>query len=697
MKYVADPTEASHYSVTELRVHGVGGESPEEMLGVPHVHRVAGTKRAGFYRSPKWITLDGPDRNLEGYSWGGITSSSRLRALWIILLPFALINLAGWMIPQSGSAARPTARSRTDAMTISLYRLFGLAASVAAVTFGSMLLIEFVALGCACTDRWYLAPWRLAGNEPQRIVVGASMAAATLLVLAFVARLGQASKHEIDKTERSDPAGQTTFVGSGNGPRTEIWQRPDVADRLGLAHTSVSLAVIGLMLIEALALVSAESLRLGTGILVGLAAIAVIQASVVSVSASRVNRLVLAGVAGVTLWTLVEGWKLSALPNPLTDLTIVPFSVFAAFGGLFVVTALATAGRRWFAGIRPSATDDDQRIGWIRFLSPVSVLGAAALLIVAVGAGLLGVTADILDLDVALNEVNRFAVPGLLWFVEAIPMGLFVYFTATSRTSEDIAADYDLTVTSSRDRRFVSGVQRAEKIAAVTDRLDWILFGGLMGALIGLVFFRASWMDTLTPLAERVVLVLPVLGVGLIAWMIREPTARRGFGVIWDVSTFWPRWYHPFAPPSYAEFAVPHLKARIESLAPTPVVLSTHSQGSVIGAAALAGTQPDDLAHVRWISHGCPLDRLYATYFGEYFDADLFEDLRIALAEESWCNLWRRTDYIGGSVAASVDRMIRDPETAESLLSIDERPRPSRHSDFYSTDAYLEVFTEFAD
>ena len=36
-------------------------------------------------------------RHRESYSWGGLTSGKASRALWLLLLPFALANLAGWM------------------------------------------------------------------------------------------------------------------------------------------------------------------------------------------------------------------------------------------------------------------------------------------------------------------------------------------------------------------------------------------------------------------------------------------------------------------------------------------------------------------------------------------------------------------------------------------------------------------------
>ena len=81
--------------VTELLVHGVGGESAEDTLHEPHPMQVAGDATAGFYRGPD---VDG--RHRESYSWGGLTSGKASRALWLLLLPFMLLNVAFYMTPR---------------------------------------------------------------------------------------------------------------------------------------------------------------------------------------------------------------------------------------------------------------------------------------------------------------------------------------------------------------------------------------------------------------------------------------------------------------------------------------------------------------------------------------------------------------------------------------------------------------------
>jgi hypothetical protein len=92
------------------------------------------------------------------------------------------------------------------------------------------------------------------------------------------------------------------------------------------------------------------------------------------------------------------------------------------------------------------------------------------------------------------------------------------------------------------------------------------------------------------------------------AW--RNLDVRRGVGVLWDLGLFWPRWFHPFTPPTYSDQAVTWLASRINYLlddSDNVVVLSAHSQGSLLATAALLLLKPEQTAWVGLLTYGVPL------------------------------------------------------------------------------------------
>ena len=104
------------------------------------------------------------------------------------------------------------------------------------------------------------------------------------------------------------------------------------------------------------------------------------------------------------------------------------------------------------------------------------------------------------------------------------------------------------------------------------------------------------------------------------AW--NDTSRRRTIGVAWDVGTFWPRSYHPLAPPCYTERAIPELQRRMWWLHDSGgrVMLTSHSQGTVLAAAALVqpGCRPAD-DRPALITFGSPLIKLYGWGFPAYF------------------------------------------------------------------------------
>ncbi|MGW6459579.1 hypothetical protein ACWF94_27255, partial [Streptomyces sp. NPDC055078] len=139
----------------------------------------------------------------------------------------------------------------------------------------------------------------------------------------------------------------------------------------------------------------------------------------------------------------------------------------------------------------------------------------------------------------------------------------------------------------------------------------------------------------------------------------RDASARRTIGILWDVGTFWPRAAHPFAPPCYAERAVPDLTWRIctwtdeTDRAGGRLVISGHSQGSVLAAAAVWQLPAETRGRVALLTYGSPLERLYGRWFPAYFGPAALRGLRTQVS--CWRNLWRPTDPIGGPVLVGPD------------------------------------------
>ena len=168
--------EAANDGVTELRVHGVGGSPPEATLGDLAPEQVMGDAIAGFYRTSDHRAdaadqagrLDA-DRHVEVYSWGGLTSRSKVRVLWLALLPFLFANLAGWMCP---------AGTRNSAWKFRLHRLAaglgGLALTVNAILIAVVISADVIAYQTAragiALHQWWLAPlgWRFVAGHPAR-------------------------------------------------------------------------------------------------------------------------------------------------------------------------------------------------------------------------------------------------------------------------------------------------------------------------------------------------------------------------------------------------------------------------------------------------------------------------------------------------------------------------------------------------
>ena len=142
---------------------------------------------------------------------------------------------------------------------------------------------------------------------------------------------------------------------------------------------------------------------------------------------------------------------------------------------------------------------------------------------------------------------------------------------------------------------------------------------------------------------------------------------RRTVGIAWDILTFWTRRFHPLGPPENSERAVPELSRRVKQLSRhdnARVMLTAHSQGSVIATASLAslagaGERLDKLA---FITLGNPTGRLYRSFFPGYFCGGLLRWIRAELVDDDvWLNAHRLTDPIGDAIFTGPDEDLAPP------------------------------------
>ncbi|HKN95576.1 MAG TPA: hypothetical protein VJX10_00550, partial [Pseudonocardiaceae bacterium] len=96
--------------MVELRVHGILGTTPEQLVDSVAAVDVAGDGAGRIVRPADRLRRPAPGpvlkadgrplpRTLEGYVWGGLTSGGWAKAVWALLFPFSLANVSSWMLP----------------------------------------------------------------------------------------------------------------------------------------------------------------------------------------------------------------------------------------------------------------------------------------------------------------------------------------------------------------------------------------------------------------------------------------------------------------------------------------------------------------------------------------------------------------------------------------------------------------------
>jgi hypothetical protein len=743
----AGPAQGTEGSGTalELLVHGVGGTTPQEMLGDPRTVRITGDDTAAVFRRAEDADAERRPEDYrdqpvpEAYVWCNLTSGDSARALWLLLLPFMVVNLAHWM--------RPTARGR--GRTVRLYgllvRLAGLTLTVLLVAAACEVALDLAAWQCAgtraCAERhsWlgFLSPdlshhgwWSRPGR---RLAVAALVPAALTGLLWYLShRTWSAYESQRPISRGPEPEEDTGRTALG---RPGFWYGRRLVARLRAAHTAAGLLTVAAALASAAARFDR---RPGGPALLDTAgrllhvALVITTAVVVWVVARRgrsenrldreldrrlVRRLPLAALALLLCAALYAGWE-----RPGWRSTGRLLGGGTTFGGIVLaqgalVIALGVVARLLYR------TRPDPRAAMRGLAGPTVTMLACALGGVMSG----GVSQRVSDwLDGTGTSID--GPPVLLsWQASVIPVWLLVLMVLCGclgrrawvlRRLElgEVELDHPGEPTDvARTRRIASTralaalTDRGPLLVAVTSTTTLILGAG---ALVG------AWATGEAPgeAAQRAYPFVQgsartaqalgswLIGLGFILFVTwgrrayKDASARRTIGILWDVGTFWPRAAHPFAPPCYAERAVPDLTWRMATWTHATggrLVLSGHSQGSVLAAAAAWQLKPSVRKRVALLTYGSPLERLYGRWFPAYFGPAALTSLHHDV--DCWRNLHRLTDPIGGPVRLPGDRgpevdraPLKDP-LAYGRTAGHPLPAPILgHSDYQADPAFAE-------
>ena len=404
-------------SVVELRVHGIGGEPPELMARDPHPVLVTGDEVVGIYRARNPVVdvlEEGDDARLhvrEVVSWGGQTSGTWRHGLWVLLLPFALFNVAGRMhVPgPRGSVHR------------AICRVLALTMTLAVVALACTLMMDLIAVQCGnhaeclgtmTSDPPWLAPMRAFVDD----VVGRLTLAATVPSLLLI-MLWVASRYKL-RDLGQDESIEGSAEAAGEDEPTSLadpgfWRNAWATSRLRGIHVTA-----------------------GTAWITGTLALAWLQATDGSASALVTLLFVEAAVVVATLWLVAVPRTVMEAPTPSLSWTllILRFTALAPLGwmlgfgltrrtwsvsGWLAVTALVVG----FAGVlawlltsrpdpEPAAVGPDVRV-WpnVALVAGAALLGAAwagglPASPPGVGAEAAGWTGDLLSIaDLLLGDV----------------------------------------------------------------------------------------------------------------------------------------------------------------------------------------------------------------------------------------------------------------------------------------------------
>ena len=665
-----DSAEDSGPTIIELRIHGGGGSTVQDMLG-PDVPRQQLTsdadERSGFW---SWTERrNGVER--RAYLWGRSTPLSL--AVWLVLLPFTLVNAAGWAVA-SGTRL-------SDGWFDKRRRRWGAAVSRWCVA----------ALGVSLTAGWTLWMVRIVGVRhalPDRASWSA-VAAGLALTVAFLVqavRIGLG----VRKFRQRVKAGIWVWIVAaatvGLIASDGLGLRGKWATALALAASAAATAIPFVLAGSNRKRFEQYRARLGgTGVArerrrLGdeetLDAPCFYDHPTDSTAILLVHGLVAASLLSViAARAFILQAANPASEQPLLDLErATPFVGHALLGvGLVqaVLVCLLVVGG--ILGTSRTSFGRDQ--SWVnRFVNALraaSLAGLGVFLFTAVVASIDSLAALYFDEAIGLGThpelelTPAFAGGALLaTLLVAVGAALFAWKQAEPAPEDQVPDPLDGAWRKWRTMRWV--VANADRVVVV--------YGAAIGITLAVAALVHRWDDgfPLVPEGEfkgpedLAFRLMPSLGVVVLALpalvlVLARLSGRFRYAVssLWDVLSFWPRRFHPLGIPPEAERAVPevqsHLLHALEDKA-ARVRIVAHSQGSVIAFAALVGLRDRAaLDQVSLVTLGSPLFALYPRMFPAQVSDEVTDELARTLGPQRWVNLWRATDFFGTPPDASVE------------------------------------------
>jgi hypothetical protein len=695
----------------ELRIHGVSGTPPEGLLDARFVDLSAGDVTTGFYVPepdvpvPAAAPTDRP-RWLEGYSWRGMTSGSPLQALWVLLAPFALANTAAAMQPPVAEGSRLRFVTRLYAAVL---RVFGLSLTLTLVMAAFIASIDEFAWQCGnnptCissrTTTKFLG-WDALASPPRRMAIALMLPLAVIVGLWMLARRAwKARAAVLAVAGRRD----LEHVGIVDAPTPlddpTQWEDREPSEFLRHVHVAASLAVVSAMTALGLAYWANGSASALRAIAISGFVVTIIAFVAAAIGwgrrGRRLRRFVSVGalVASVAIFVALVVVLVTdpAVAQPTgIDLPGVESVIVALFLLQMIVVFLVGV-----LGVMPWAANRSHGVG-LRGAGSAFVSGLALMLGAMLSAGVVLRVADYLGratiaatpdkaaqsvpivVPTALTWASRGAVVlvvliaaalivgGVVWSVVALVRaaprlvasirGFFTHTAAPDESERERAA---------RDKL----VARTRWLAGLTDKAGPILVGPAIvgflvaGALTVVVLLidtnhyhpafdrHHDWVaDHATTYGSWIIVGFALASVAIVLRARSDASLRRKVGILWDVTTYWPRHAQPLGPPCYTDRALPELVFRISWHVESEhrdLIVSAHSQGSVIAVPVVLQLRHSIRRHVALLTYGSPLQRLYARWFPAYFATATFAELAKRV-DGRWTNLYRDTDPIGGAI-----------------------------------------------